>query len=84
MKHIQIKDGSKIWRPSEMKAALQDACAEKYDNPFPEVVLNTPYSMLYLEWWLHNIGYCLTRGADSAMWIRVCNRCRDIDFVERR
>ena len=81
MKSIQIKDSYKIWRPFVMRQLIIDACCVKYDSIFVEDVLNRSYASMYIEWWLHNIGYYLTRSL--AIFDVINLRCKDVDLEER-
>ena len=82
MKSIQIKDSYKIWRPCFMRLHIRFACNEKYGSPFADKVLNRSYADMYCEWWLHNIGYYLTRNI--AIFDVINLRCRDVDLEARR
>lgn len=81
MKSIQIKDSYKIWRPFVMRQLIQDACYVKYDSIFAGDVLNRSYADMYIEWWLHNIGYYLTRNIACLKAINL--RCKDVDLEEK-
>ena len=81
MKSIQIKDSYKIWRPFAMRWLIVEECFKKYDNPKATMVLNRSYVSMYIEWWLHNIGYYLTRGL--AIFDVINLRCKDVDLEER-
>lgn len=83
MKSIQIKDSYKIWRPSDMKFYILMKCIEKYSRFFPTDVLNRSYLSMYIEWWLHNIGYYLTKPFCFIPFIKKINlRCKDVDLEE--
>ena len=82
MKSIQIKDSYKIWRPSEMLAYIWNECVLKY-GVSPHVALNRSYADMYIEWWLHNIGYYATKSFCSIDAIHKINlRCKDVDLEE--
>lgn len=81
MKSIQIKDSYKIWRPFVMRQLIQNACLAKYDSIFVGDVLNRSYVSMYIEWWLHNIGYYLTRS--MAIFEVINLRFKDVDLEER-
>lgn len=79
-KSIQIKDSYKIWRPVLMMQYIQEACCDKYGHHFARDVLNRSYLSMYIEWWLHNIGYYLTRNI--ALFDVINLRCKDVDLEE--
>jgi hypothetical protein len=80
-KSIQIKDSYKIWRPSIMYGKIMYECFSNYDSVMAEQVLNRSYIGMYLEWWLHNIGYYLTRNIACLEAINL--RCKDVDLEEK-
>lgn len=83
MKSIQIKDSYKIWRPRRMKAKIQNACWYKYSDSLADRCLNRSYLSMYIEWWLHNIGYYITKPFCFIPFIKKINlRCRDVDLEE--
>lgn len=79
-KSIQIKDSYKIWLPSKMRHDIAIACWSKYRQCFATDVLNRSYLSMYIEWWLHNIGYYLTRNI--AIFDVINLRCKDVDLEE--
>lgn len=80
-KSIQIKDSYKVWRPSIMKRCIRIECIYKYDMASADRVLHRSWVSIYIEWWLHNIGYYLTRNI--AIFDVVNLRCKDVDLEER-
>lgn len=81
-KSIQIKDSYRIWKPSAMKNFIQFSVYLKYRSLSPEELLNRSYQSMYIEWWLHNIGYYLTRN--FALFDVINLRCKDVDLEERK
>ena len=82
-KSIQIKDSYKIWSTFEMWELIHDACFDKYGMGFPDFILNRSYVSMYIEWWLHNIGYYLTKPFCFIPFIKKINlRCKDVDLEE--
>ena len=79
-KSIQIKDSYKIWSSGRMYAAIINACFDKYHAYRANEVLNRSYVSMYIEWWLHNIGYYLTRNI--AIFDVINLRCKDVDLEE--
>ena len=79
-KSIQTKDSYKIWRPCDMERCIIPACFRKYGTPFANKVLHRSWVSMYIEWWLHNIGYYLTRNIP--LFEAVNERCKDVDLEE--
>lgn len=79
-KSIQIKDSYRLWKPSAMKNFIQVSVYLKYRSLSPEELLNRSYLSMYIEWWLHNIGYYLTRNI--AIFDVINLRCKDVDLEE--
>lgn len=80
MKSIQIRDSYRLWKHSAMKNFIQFACSIKYHSLDPEELLNRSYQSMYIEWWLHNIGYYLTRNIP--LFKSITERCKDVDLEE--
>lgn len=79
-KSIQIKDSYKIWRIWEMKWRIQEVCWNQHYTTKANEVLRRSWVGMYIEWWLHNIGYYLTRNI--ALFDVVNLRCKDVDLEE--
>lgn len=85
LKNIHIVDSYKVWNPSKMRNILVKAAYATYKHVYTEKLLNRSYSSMYIEWWLHNIGYYLTLPFVKLgiSWIRDINlRCKDVDLEE--
>ena len=83
MKNIHINDSYKIWSPSKMQLIINEECFKQFDSCLPEIELRRSYAILYVEWWLHNIGYYVTKPFCSIEAIRLINlRCKDVDLEE--
>lgn len=83
MKNIQIKDSYNIWNASYMQYLIEKQCYNQYQSYLPEVQLNRNYFSMCIEWWLHNIGYYVTKPFCSNERIREINlRCKDVDLEE--
>lgn len=83
MKSIQIKNSYRIWKPSIMKRCIRIECIYKYDMASADRVLHRSYLSMYIEWWLHNIGYYLTKPFCFIPFIKKINlRCKDVDLEE--
>ena len=74
-KHIQIKDSYKIWKPSVIKQLIWFRCQLAQFKP-------KNYTPYVIEWWLHNIGYYLTKPLVFIPAIKTINlRCKDVDLM---
>lgn len=83
MKNIQIKNSYNIWDTKEMQRRICEKCREQYHSDYPEMLLNRTYNSMYTEWWLHNIGYYLTKPLYSIEFFKKINiRCKDVDINE--
>lgn len=83
MKSIHIENSYQTWRPQTMLELIMDECVEKYDSPFANEILNRSWAGMYVEWWLHNIGYYLTRWMRAWSFMSEINdRCRCVDLEE--
>jgi hypothetical protein len=83
MKNLHIKNSYDIWDWVDMKEIIQNACLQMYGSYNPKVTLNRSYQSMYIEWWLHNIGYYITKPFCSIEFIRKINlRFRDVDINE--
>ncbi len=80
MKSIQIKDSYKIWKPSKMKHEIELECWSKYCWHLANEILHRSYVDMYIEWWLHNILYYLTRNIP--LFESIAERCKDVDLEE--
>ena len=67
-----------------MKVKIDWNCKKKYDSHFADLILNRAYRSMYVEWWLHNIGYYLTKPFCSIEFFKKINlRCKDVDLEAR-
>lgn len=75
-RHIQIKSSYWVWRPSDMRFLIRGEC-EEYS---PEEIKNI--KPLIIEWWLHNIGYYITKPFVRIPKINALNlRFKDVDLM---
>lgn len=85
MKNIHIENSYKIWNLSKMRTLITKNCYLTHKDVYADRLLNRSYSSMYIEWWLHNIGYYLTLPLlrFGVELIRDVNlRCRDVDLEE--
>ena len=83
MKNLHIENSYNIWSKAKMRSIIDKKCFENYNSSDAATILNRPYRSLYLEWWLHNIGYYLTLPFCANKKINSFNtRFRDVDLEE--
>ena len=79
-KHIQIKNSYDVWKPSTMKTLILGKYSREYGNYSITRIEN--FSSLVIEWWLHNIGYYLTKPFVSVPKLkRINERCKHVDLM---
>lgn len=92
MKNIHIQNSYKIWRKKDMLGELSirlnmllvmnNRVASSWEE-CSRILLNRPLFSMYIEWWLHNIGYYLTL---PFCWIKKFKswneRCKHVDLEE--
>lgn len=84
MKNLHIENSYNTWSPRKMRSKIFNSIYENY-HIFDSVesVLNRTLVSLYVEWWLHNIGYYVTKPFCGIESIRKINlRCKDVDLEE--
>lgn len=82
-KNIHISNSYRIWDPVYMRLIINNKCFYALNSFYPEVILNRSYCSMYIEWWLHNIGYYITKPFCFIEPIRFINlRCKDVDLQE--
>ena len=80
MRVIQIKDSYCTWSIATMTTLINDECERKYYTRKADAVLNRSYLSMYIEWWLHNIGYWVLRHYPKCA--ALTERCRHVDLEE--
>ena len=84
MKVVHINDSYKIWSVNKMRITIDTTTKAKYGtDAVAETLLHRTYKSMYVEWWLHNIGYYVTylfRRIPSFYKINI--RCKDVDLEE--
>lgn len=75
MKNIHINNSYNIWSILKMRQVIL-----QYHN-HPTSYLNRSWLSLYIEWYLHNIGYYITLPLCFIPYIKKQNtRCQDVDL----
>ena len=83
MKNIHIENSYKIWSTTMMWAMIAVECENKYNSLRADQVLNRSYISMYIEWWLHNIGYWATLPFINNEKIKSLNeRFKHVDLEE--
>lgn len=83
MKNLHIENSYNIWSKSKMESIIKEKCLEVYNSCDPELTLNRTYKSMYIEWWLHNIGYYITASFYPIEYLYKINlRCKDVDINE--
>ena len=83
MKNLHIQNSYKIWNIDDMYDNIQYASFIRYEDSDASDVLNRTYRGMYIEWYLHNIGYYLTIPFIKKESIKKLNlRFKDIDLEE--
>ena len=79
MKVIQIKNSYNIWKPLTQRVILSTAI----DDWNLDKYLNRSWRSIHIEWWLHNIGYYITKPFCKIEWVKRYNlRFKDVDLEE--
>lgn len=60
MKNLHIENSYSTWSIPCMLYAITLEANLTYDSIEPEKLLNRSLTGMYIEWYLHNIGYLLT------------------------
>ena len=83
MKNLHIENSYNIWNKSKMRAILIKKCLYEYDSVIVSSELNRSYKSMYIEWWLHNIGYYITKPFIENSKVKVLNeRFKHVDMEE--
>ena len=83
MKNLHIENSYKIWKIVDMVCDIEWECKVKYDTLRADKILNRTYKSMYIEWYLHNIGYWLTFPFTKIEKIKSLNkRFKDVDLEE--
>jgi hypothetical protein len=83
MKNIHINNSYNTWSTKKMKHKIDDVAFNVYNTLCVEGLLNRTYRSMYIEWWLHNIGYYVTKPfCRSSVLCNINLRCKDVDLEE--
>ena len=82
MKNLHIVDSYKTWTIASMKEQIDFVSNYMYDLD-AAVVLNRTYKDMYIEWYLHNLGYYVSKPLCFLKYFKNINlRCKDVDLEE--
>ena len=85
MKNIHIENSYKIWSTSHMWGEIVHRSHLEYGDLRADVVLNRSYKGMYIEWYLHNIGYWITLPFAKNEKVKVINeRFKHVDLEEHQ
>lgn len=85
MKNLHFKNSYNTWSLREMFSQIDRECLYKYGSTQADIVLNRTYRGMYIEWYLHNIGYWLTLPFIKNKNIETINRrFKDLDLEEHK
>lgn len=85
LKYLHIENSYYIWSIPKMTSEIMNNCCQKYNTPFADEVLNRSFDGMYVEWWLHNIGYWLTLPFIKNKRMKALNeRFKHLDLEEYR
>lgn len=85
MRNIHIDNSYSTWSMNAMKKKIDDKVSLTYGDEYSaETLLNRTYVSMYVEWWLHNLGYYTTKLlCRFKFFYKINQRCKDIDLEER-
>lgn len=82
-KSIHIQYSYTVWTPSEMRYMIKRESIKQYNTIRADKLLNRSYKSMYVEWWLHNIGYYITKlFCWSDFFERLNERFKHVDLEE--
>ena len=85
MKNIHIENSYKIWSTGHMWSEIIHQCHITYGRLDADKVLNRSYRGMYIEWYLHNIGFWFTYPFTEYDWVAKLNRrFQHVDLEEHR
>lgn len=83
MKNLHIENSYRVWSVYKMLSNIVYISLQCYSDADAEKILNRTYRSMFIEWWLHNIGYYITRPFCGITKIERLNlRFKDVDLNE--
>ena len=84
-KSIHIENSYKTWTITQMVCDIEWECRVKYGTLRAGEILKRSYKGMYIEWYLHNIGYWLTLPFIKNKTIKALNeRFKHVDLEEHK
>ena len=84
MKNLHIENSYNTWNTDHMWVEINYQSLTTYGDEDAEKVLNRSYCDMYIEWYLHNIGYWITLPFIKKDKIKQLNeRFKHLDLEER-
>lgn len=84
--NIHIVDSYKWWSKFDMEYEITKVARNTYGvwmSKDIEIILNRTFKSMFIEWWLHNIGYYLTLPLCHIPYFKALNnRFKDVDLEE--
>ena len=85
MKNLHIENSYNTWYKYDMFVDITEKCKEQYGNRLADKILNRSYQGMYIEWWLHNIGYWVTIPFIKITYMAQLNeRFKHLDLEEHK
>ena len=81
MKSIQIKDSYDVWLPRDQRWYANQESYVEYAEMDAAFLLHRSWLSIHIEWWLHNIGYYITKPFNKLKKYNL--RFKDVDLEER-
>lgn len=83
MKNIHIENSYTVWSIKTMNEKIYREFNHKYNEIDVEHYMNRTYNGMYIEWYLHNIGYWITLPFIKNEKINALNkRFKHVDLEE--
>lgn len=76
--NLHIENSYNIWSIRQMVEEICREAMEIYGSVDVPDLLNRPWCSMYIEWWLHNIGYYLTKPFEFMSQYNI--RFQDVDL----
>lgn len=85
MKVLHIQNSYQTWDINTMYLKILGECFLEYHSTEVDIILNRSYTGMYIEWYLHNIGYFLTLPFIKNENIKALNeRFKHLDLEEHK
>ena len=78
MKNLHIVNSYRVWAIKEMLEMICEKSMELYGSTDVPEILGRSWFSMYVEWWLHNIGYYLTKPFEFLSEYNI--RFQDVDL----